>query len=262
MRNEMRNEMRPRRHLALAALTGLVLIADVAAQEHAQTPPTPDRNTIETIVRDYLLNNPEIIDEAMGRLQAKREAEKQSRTRAAIKQNSGALRAHPMSPVSGNAYGDITVVEFFDYQCGYCKRALGTMEALLKNDANVRIVWKEFPILGPVSTIAARAAMAADRQDGYLPLHIALMREPKLTEEKIFEIAREAGLDIAKLHDDMEDPAIDAYLEETRALARGLGIDGTPAFVVGDTLIPGVMNTAQMKNLLAGARAGDNREDQ
>ena len=160
--------------------------------------------------------------------------------------------------VSGNADGNVTLVEFFDYQCGYCKRALGMMEALLETDADVRVVWKEFPILGPISSIAARAAMAADRQGRYLPFHLALMRAPELTEEKVFEIAGETGLNIERLRRDMEDPAIDAYLEETRALARELGIGGTPAFVVGNTLVPGVIGAAQMTDLVAAARAGDN----
>ena len=255
----MRKGMHHGRNLLLSALTALVLVAGIAAESRAQTPPAPDRDAIETIVRDYLLKNPEIIEEAIGLLRTKRQTEMLARVQAAIRENDEALRAHPMSPVSGNAHGDVTLVEFFDYQCGYCKRALGTMEALLDTDADVRVVWKEFPILGPVSSIAARAAMAADRQDRYLPFHLALMRAPELTEEKVFEIAGETGLDIERLRRDMEDPTIDAYLEETRALARELGIEGTPAFVVGDTLVPGVIDAAQLKALLDAARASDNR---
>ena len=164
-------------------------MAGVAADSGAQTPPGPDRDAIEAIVRDYLLNNPEIIDEAIGLLRTKRQAEERARVQAAIRENREALLTHPMSPVSGNANGDVTLVEFFDYRCGYCKRALGTMEAVLETEANVRVVWKEFPILGPVSIFAARAAMAADRQNQYLPLHLALMKAPELTEERVFEIA-------------------------------------------------------------------------
>ena len=255
----MRRQMHHVSHLVLSALTVLVLMAGVAAQSRAQTPTGPDRGAIEAIVRDYLLANPEIIDEALGLLQMKRQAEERARTQAAIRENDEALRAHPMSPVSGNAQGDITLVEFFDYQCGYCKRALATMETMLETDANLRIVWKEFPILGPVSMIAARAAMAADRQGRYLPFHLALMRAPELSEERVFEIAGETGLDIDRLLRDMEDPAIDAYIEETSALARKLGIGGTPAFVVGDNLIPGVIDAARLNALVAAAREGGNR---
>ena len=255
----MRKELHHMSHLVLSALAALVLMVGVAAESRAQTPPGPDRDAIEAIVRDYLLNNPEIIDEAIGLLRTKRQAEERARVQAAIRENREALLAHPMSPVSGNANGDVTLVEFFDYRCGYCKRALGTMEAVLETEANVRVVWKEFPILGPVSIFAARAAMAADRQSQYLPLHLALMKAPELTEERVFEIAGETGLDIERLRRDMEDPAIEAYLEETRALARELGIGGTPAFVVGDALVPGIIDAAQMKDLVAAARAGDNR---
>ena len=254
----MRKETHHASNFVLSALAALVLITGVAAESCAQTPPGPDRDAIEAIVRDYLLANPEIIEEAIGLLRTKRQAEERARAQAAIRENGEALRAHPMSPVSGNADGDVTVVEFFDYQCGYCKRALRTMEALLETDADVRVVWKEFPILGPVSSIAARAAMAADRQGRYLPFHLALMKAPELTEEKVFEIAGETGLNIERLLRDMADPAIDAYLEETRALARELGIGGTPAFVVGNTLVPGAIGAAQMTDLVAAARAGDN----
>ncbi len=173
-----------------------------------------------------------------------------------IRENGEALRAHPMSPVSGNAEGDVTVVEFFDYQCGFCKRGLPTMEALLETDANVRVVWKEFPILGPVSVFAARASMAAARQGRYLPFHLALMKEPELTEEKVLEIANRTGLEMGRLFQDMEDPAIQAYLDETRALAQQIGINGTPAFVIGGALVPGLVDAARMKDLVAAARSG------
>ena len=249
------------RHTILRAFAALVVMTSVIGQGRAETPadPSPDKDAIERIVRDYLLRNPEVIDEALGVLQARRQAEEQARVRVAIAENREALGAHPMSPVSGNADGDVTVVEFFDYQCGYCKRALRAMEDLLETDANVRVVWKEFPILGPVSVVAARAAMAAQRQGRYLALHLALMREPELTEQKVFEIANQTGLDMAQLRRDMEDPAIEAYLGEVRALARQLRIGGTPAFVVGDTLVPGAVDAAHMKELVAAARSGGER---
>ena len=132
------------------------------------------------------------------------------------------------------------------------------MTALLEEDANVRVVWKEFPILGPVSVFAAHVAMAADRQGKYYPVHLALMKEPELTEDKVLEIAGKTGIDMERLGRDMEDPAIRAYLDETRALAQEIGIGGTPAFVVGGRLIGGAVDAARMKELVAAARsAGD-----
>ena len=242
------------KELIAAALAALAFLAPVAVEAHPDHGPGPDKGAIERIVRAYLLGNPEVIEEAIEALRAKREAEERERAEAAIAENGEALRAHPLSPVSGNAGSDVTVVEFFDYRCGFCKRALPVMEALLEEDANVRVVWKEFPILGPVSVFAARAAMAADRQGKYYPLHLALMKEEELTEGKVLELAAESGLDTARLKRDMEDPAIRAYLDETRALAREIGINGTPAFVVGDTLVPGVIDAARLKELVAAAR--------
>ena len=244
------------RNPILAALAALVLTTSIAAQGRAETPPAPDKDVIGGIVRDYLLAHPEVVEEALRTLQKKREAEQRARAAAAIRENGEALRAHPMSPVSGNTEGDVTVVEFFDYQCGYCKRALPAMEALLETDANVRVVWKEFPILGPVSVFAARASMAAERQGRYLPFHLALMREAKLTEDKVLDLAGRTGLDMERLGQDMQDPAIGAYLDETRALAEKLGIGGTPAFVIGGTLVPGVVDSARMRELVAETRSG------
>ena len=256
-----RKEMQHMRYRVLAALAAFALMAGIAVESRARSAASPelDRGAIEGIVRDYLLRNPEVIEEAIGILRAKQQAEERARAQAAIRENGEALRAHPMSPVSGNADGDVTVVEFFDYQCGYCKRALKTMEDVLETDANVRVVWKEFPILGPVSVFAARAAMAAERQGRYLPFHLALMREPKLTEEKVLEVAARTGLDMGRLRQDMKDPAIGAYLDETRALARQLGIGGTPAFVVGDTLVPGIIDSGRMKELVAALRSAEDR---
>ena len=247
------------KELIAAALAALAFLAPVAAAAHSGHGPEPDKSAIERIVRDYLLGNPEVIEEAIGMLRAKREAEERRRVEAAIAENGEALRAHPMSPVSGNAGGDVTVVEFFDYRCGFCKRALPAIEALLEEDANVRVVWKEFPILGPVSGFAARAAMAADRQGKYYPFHLALMKEPELTEGRVLAIAAEAGLDLERLRQDMEDPAIQAYLDETRALAQEIGISGTPAFVVGGKLVPGAVDAARLKELVAAARADGDR---
>ena len=247
------------KELIAAALAALAFLAPVAAAAHSDRDPEPDKGAIEGIVRDYLLGNPEVIEEAIGVLRAKREAEQRKRAEAAIEENGEALRAHPLSPVSGNAGGDVTVVEYFDYRCGFCKQALPVMKALLEEDANVRVVWKEFPILGPISVFAARAAMAADRQGRYYPFHLALMKEPKLTEGKVLELAAEAGLDSERLRQDMEDPAIQVYLDETRELAQKIGITGTPAFLVGGKLVPGAVDAARMNELVAAARADGDR---
>ena len=244
------------RYRILPLLAALAVLAFLAGESRAQTPAGPDKEAVERIVRDYLLANPEIVAEALQTLRAKQEAEEQALAEAAIAENREAIDRHPMSPVSGNAAGDVTVVEFFDYQCGYCKRALPTMVELLDKDANVRVVWKEFPILGPVSEFAARASMAAERQGKYHDFHIRLMgEEDKLSVERVMEVAGLVGLDVAQLSRDMKDRAIQDYIQETRSLAQAIGIRGTPSFVIDGALVRGVVDSARMKELVAAARA-------
>ena len=217
----------------------------------------PDRDATREIIRDYLLERPEVLEEAMTALRARRQEERQARTRAAIADNRAALLSHDLSPVSGNPEGDVTLVEFFDYACGYCKRSLSVMMNLLESDPQLRVVWKELPVLGPVSRIAARASMAAARQGRYLAFHEAIMgARDGLSEASVLAAAERVGLDVDRLQQDMSDPAIEAYLEETNQLARNLGIEGTPAFVIGDTLVPGAVGEARLKQLIAEARSG------
>ena len=248
-----------RTRMVLGMLAAAVAVALFTTASRADSPPAPalDKEAIGQIVREYLIEHPEVLEEAMRVLQQRREIEQRERSRAAIVANGEALRAHPMSPVSGNPQGDVTVVEFFDYRCGYCKRAFPSVMALLEADSQVRVVWKEFPILGPVSLFAARAAMAADRQGLYHEFHVAVMgAEEELTEDTVIALAAASGLDTDRLRADMEDPAIDAYLEETRQLAQALGITGTPAFVIGNTLIPGAVDSARLQASVAEARSG------
>ena len=182
------------------ALPAALLCAAVAGDGRAQpTPqPPPDKEAVREIVREYLLEHPEVIEEAIRALQAKRQADQVARTRDALVKNRVALVDHPMSPVSGNPDGDVTLVEFFDYQCGYCKRSLEPVMDLLETDPGLRVVWKDFPVLGQVSTFAALASMAAQKQGKYLELHKALMGAPeRLTEESVMEIAGQTGLDVA-----------------------------------------------------------------
>ncbi len=248
--------MRSTMSLALsAALACAAFAGDGWAQAEPQPP--PDKEAVREIVREYLLEHPEVIEEAIRALNAKRQAEQAARARDALVKNRGALVGHPMSPVSGNPEGDVTLVEFFDYQCGYCKRSLAPVMDLLKNDPGLRIVWKDLPVLGPVSTFAALASMAAHQQGKYQAFHEAVMgAQDRLSEESVMEIAGQVGLDVERLQQDMADPEIAAYLEETQRLARELGINGTPAFVIGNTLVPGAVDGARLKQLIAEARSG------
>ncbi len=245
------------RFLMPLLMTAIVAVSAPDGRADSASGAQLDKEVVGKIVREYLLENPEVLEEAFQRLEAKREAQKQERIRIALRKHDKALRSHPMSPVSGNPEGDVTLVEFFDYQCGYCKRSLEPMKALLKADRQLRVVWKEFPILGPISRFAARAAAAAHRQDLYLDFHVALMgASERLNEERILSIASRTGLDVQRLREDMQDPAIEEYLDETYRLAEELGISGTPAFVIGDTVVPGAVGEDALRQLIAKARSG------
>jgi len=206
-------------------------------------------------IADYLRQNPEILIEVSNILRARQAAQEEEAKAAALTTYREQIERHPMTPVSGNAEGDVTLVEFFDYNCGYCKRVFSYVPDLVQEDPNLRIVWKEFPILGPVSRYAAKVAMAADRQGKYSEFHNAAMGGGRLVSEaQVIKIAEEVGLNIKQLLKDLEDPAIEAYIDETIQLAGALGINGTPGFVVGDQVIAGAISEEAMKQAIDLAR--------
>ncbi len=158
-------------------------------------------------------------------------------------------------PVAGNAQGDVTVVEFFDYRCPYCKRSQPDIAALIKDDPHVRIVYKDLPVLGHDSVFAARAALAAARQGGYQRLHDAMLEVPgQLTNEAVITLAEAQGLDKDRLLQDMASPEVAANLARNTELAHALGINGTPSFVVGELLVPGAIEPAGLRKLVMAQR--------
>ena len=214
-----------------------------------------EKTEIEEIVRQYILENPEIIAEAIDRLREREQVAKEEAQRQAKIALAPQIFDNPMTPVLGNPDGDVVVVEFFDYQCGYCKRVFPAFKSVMESDNNIRVLWKEMPILGPVSRFAARAAMASEKQGKYFDYHVALMElKGRLTEDKVMQVAHELGLDMKKLVTDMAAPEIDLYLDETLQLAQSLGINGTPAFLFGDQLVPGAIEADQMRELIARER--------
>ncbi|MEM7026080.1 MAG: DsbA family protein, partial [Pseudomonadota bacterium] len=236
------------------------LAAVVATGASAQDAPTAANTVelpadqIEAIVRDYLMREPEVIYEALQELQRREAAAEEERSRAALVARRDDLFYHASSPVAGNPDGDVTLVEFFDYRCGFCRRVVGSLRSLVDQDPNLRIVFKEFPILGEDSVRSARAALAAERQGMYLPFHFALMETDDLSMDGILRVAESVGLDTDQLAADMEHPEIQAELGATYALARELGIEGTPAFVVGEQLIPGAVSEERLVALIDEAR--------
>ncbi len=216
-----------------------------------------EKTQIEQVVRDYILKNPEIIAEAIVELQRREKVAEAANQKAALTALSAELTSNPNDPVMGNPDGDVTVVEFFDYRCGFCKRVFGDVQTLLKEDTNVRYVLKEFPILGSESVYASRVSMAVwlHQRDKYGALHIALMNSKgALDKAKVLSLAEEVGVDTKALDSQMKDQTIDQTFAETRAQASALGLSGTPAFIVGDNIAPGAIPLAGLKQLVAAAR--------
>lgn len=221
----------------------------------AQSFTPAQREEIVSILRDALRRDPSILRDAFGAIQAAEEQERAGAQRAAISAHRQALFGNSADPVRGNPRGNVTLVEFFDVRCPYCKRLHAEMSQLLARDGQVRVIMKDLPILGPQSVVAARALLAAQRQGRYAQMYDALMGlrgEP--SEEAIRAEAERVGLDVPRLLREMEDPAIQRRLDANIALARTLRIEGTPAVVIGETLIPGAVPLAELERLVAEER--------
>jgi len=215
----------------------------------------PDKAALGKTIREYLLANPEVLVEAMQELERKQDSQRDSQAQKAIQENQSELLRDPDSPIAGNPDGDVTVVEFNDYQCPYCKRAHLAVKSTLASDGKVKLVVKDLPILGEPSRIAALAALAARAQGKHLALHNALMEySGKIDRDKVMEIAAASGLDMARLQKDMDDPKLKQIIERNLALASALGVRGTPAFVVGNQFVPGAVDADALKQLIADAR--------
>lgn len=242
------------RRLIRAAALLLALALPITAGAQGFTP--AQRAEIAEILRQALRQDPTILRDAFAGLEAAEQAARATAQRDAIVAQEAALLRNAEDPVKGNPQGDVTLVEFFDARCGYCKQLHPTMEALIHRDRNLRVVMKDLPILGPNSVLASRALLAAQRQGGYARLYDALMvlrGEP--TEPVLRQQAERAGLDWARLRRDMDDPAVAARIQANLTLAQSLGIEGTPALVIGRTLVPGTVDLPTLERLVAEARA-------
>ncbi|MFZ5779186.1 MAG: DsbA family protein [Pseudomonadota bacterium] len=241
-------------------LAGGVLAAGVTAPARVAVGPGPaaaDKADLGPSIRAYLIANPEVLVEAMQELERKQDSQRDEVARKGVQANENELFRDPDSPVGGNPSGDVVVVEFNDYQCPYCKRAFQAMKSVVAADKNVKIVYKDLPILGEASRIAALAALASLKQGKHSALHNALMEfSGKLDRDKILELAASVGIDRAQLEKDMEDPKLKQIIDRNMALANQLGVRGTPAFVVGKQFVPGAVDAATLKQLIADARKG------
>ena len=214
------------------------------------------RAEIVRILREALTQDPSILRDAVAAMQNEDTRRAADASKASIAAHRSVMVA-PEDPVAGNPKGTVTIVEFYDTRCPYCRKMEPTMAGLLDRDHDVRLVYKDLPILGPESVLAAHALLAAQQQNGYEKLRTALMRAPPdYTQAQIMAIAREVGLDELRLARDMDNPAIETRIAANLQLATALGIDGTPALVIGDALIPGAVELADLQKDIATARAG------
>lgn len=239
----------------MAGMCVCVLSSSVFAEPPAPVSDPAFQHRIEEIVQQYIKDHPEVIESSLAALDARRAAEEKDRVRKVIATRQADLLYDPASPVSGNPAGDVTLVEFFDYRCGFCRRVAGAVTELQKDDPNVRVVYKDFPILGEASELAAKGALAAKAQGKHHVFHEAVLAtKHEITKDELLRIAGEVGLDAKKLDADMANPEWQAIIDRNRALAKDLGITGTPGFIVGTELVPGALDVNGLKDLIA--RAG------
>ena len=244
--------------LALAA--GLMLTLG-GGGGHAQSISDAQRGEIEKIIRNYLVKHPEVLQEAMAELEKKQAADEAVKNQAAVKDNAETIFNSPRQVVTGNPQGDVTFVEFFDYNCGYCKRAMTDMLELMKQDPKLRVVLKEFPVLGPSSVEVARVGVAVRMQDKtgkkYMDFHQKLLNgRGQVDKARALAAAKEAGLDVARIERDLASDEVKQTLAESFSLAEKLGLNGTPSYVIGTNVVVGAVGLDKLKESVNIARCG------
>lgn len=243
-------------------LPALALAATVAAPAAAfdiDAMTGQERDALRAEIRAYLLDNPEVLMEAIGVLEAREAAAQEQADGALVAAHAGALFEDEWSWVGGNPEGDVTLVEFIDYRCGYCRRAHPEVEELVASDGGIRLVVKEFPILGESSVASSRFAIAVGNlhgDDAYKSMHDALIAlRGDATREALSQLAQTYGLDPEPIFEEMESDAVTRVIEGNRALAQALRISGTPTFVLDDRMLRGYVPLAQMREIVAEVRA-------
>lgn len=229
---------------------GLVSPSSLVAQEFSQD----QREELGGIIRDYLIGNPEVLREVIQALELKEQQSAAAAATAAISERGKEIYRSEDDLVAGNPDGSVTMTEFFDYNCGYCKRAMSDVLALIESDDDLRVVFKEWPILGEGSRFAAQAALASRRQGKYWEFHLALMETRKVDETSTMEVAERIGLDVEQLEADMASPEVAAVIDRNMQLAAALGIQGTPAFFIDKQFIPGAVGQEALEKVIAEVR--------
>ncbi len=217
------------------------------------------RQQIEKLIHQYIMENPKVILNAVEKMQAGEQAAKADLAKKTLVNSRDLLLNDPDSPIGGNPEGDVTVVEFFDYRCGYCKRVYPSLNKVVETDKNVRYVYKEFPILGPQSVTASKVSLAVSRIDKskYKAFHHALMTSRgDVNKAKLLKIVEDIGVDPAAVSKEMNSPEIEEIIRKNYELAQSLDITGTPAFIIGNKIVPGAIDYATFKKMIEEARRG------
>ena len=214
---------------------------------------------LQQAIHDYILAHPEVLIQSLRIAKEREENRAAEQSKALISSLKNDLAGDPNAPVRGNPSGDVTLIEFFDYRCPYCRQVEPFLQALTKNDHGLRVVVKQLPILGPASVYAARVALAAHKQGKFEQFHDAVMsKRSNLDEATLLKLAEEAGLALDRLKTDMSSPEVDAEIKRTTQIATALRLTGTPAFIVGNELIPGATDLETLQALVDEARHGTN----
>ena len=250
----------PSFRLLASALFAIALCGAPTAAP-AQSFTDTQRGDIETIVKNYLVAHPEVLEEAMNELSKRQAAAETAKHEASVAENADTIFNSPRGVVLGNKDGDVTFVEFFDYNCGYCKRAMADMLDLMKSDPKLRVVLKEFPVLSQGSVEAAQVAVAVRMQDPsgkkYLDFHQKLLggRGPA-DKARALAAAKDAGLDVGRIEKDLAGPEVRATIEENFKLADAMGMNGTPSYVIGKQIVVGAIGLEGLKEKIGVARCG------
>lgn len=239
------------------AFWALMSVPTMAAAQQSTPLDQVEKEAIRALILQTIRENPEVLVETLLAYQEEAQAEAEAQQRAAIAGVAEALRSDANAGILGNPEGEVVLIEFFDYNCLYCRRAAPVLFELIEENPDLRIVMREWPILGPDSDLAARASLAALEQDGFAAFHEALMAQPRANAATIRRAAEAAGLDYDRLQAAMDAPEIDAHLETSRRLAGQLGISGTPTFLIGETLVPGLLGKEDLQELISAADNGD-----
>ena len=245
------------RSAILALVCGFIAAASWGGAAGAADANTTPRQQIESIIHDYLMQHPDVLIAALREAEDKLHHEDEAKASQAVIQHRREVFNDPATPVAGNPQGDVAVVEFFDYRCPYCKVTAPTLQTLITQDPKVRVVMKEFPILGKESVFASRVALVAQKHGKYAEFHQAMFAlKTKVDDAQTLEVAKSIGLDPAQVKKEAEASDIDAILKHNYELAKTLDVSGTPAFVIGDTLLPGAVELKDFQAAIAAARKG------